>query len=385
MKRALLLSGSLGAGHEMHARACESALAGRGWETDTVDVMALLGPRGGTAGEAVFRAMLATPGLYDAFHFAALRPGSRLALLADAAARRRLVPRLRDYLDSHGADLAISVFATASSAVSVLAERYPAMSHVVLCSDVTPHRLWVQRNVDLYLVTSVAAAAAVHRYQPRADVQLIPQPVRPGFYDPPSRDRAREDLGLPAGDRAVLLMSGAWGLGPLADAAAALADAGVQVLAVAGRNSRLESRLRAAARHRPRLRVFGYTEEIPALMSAADLVITSSGDTCAEARTVSRPLLLLDVVQGHGRDNLQHELELGAADVVSPRAGDVVRSALAALDRPAVSPNGVPKSPAAWEAAFTAALEHIGLNGGLTASAVAGWAGSRPGPPCASR
>ena len=63
-------------------------------------------------------------------------------------------------------------------------------------------------------------------------------------------------------------------------------------------------------------------------MAAADLVVTSSGDTCAEARTVGRPLLLLDVVQGHGRDNLQHELELGDAGVTSaaPRGRDQQRA-----------------------------------------------------------
>ena len=93
-RKALLLSGSLGAGHEMHARACATSLTARGWDTQTLDAMQLLGPRGGSAGEAVFRTMLATPGLFDAFHFAALRPGSRLALLADAGARRQVVPRL---------------------------------------------------------------------------------------------------------------------------------------------------------------------------------------------------------------------------------------------------------------------------------------------------
>src|SRR5499427_6057931 len=319
MPRALLLSGSLGAGHDVVAEACAASLRGQGWSTRTLDAMRLLGPVGATSGEAVFRGMLAVPGLFDAFHFAALRPGSRLALLTDAAARRQLVPRLRDYLDARPADLAVSVFATAASAVSVLADRYPGMSHVVLCSDVTPHRLWVHPNVDLYLVTSPAAEAAVRRYEPRARIQVIPTLVRPGFYDPPSRAKARADLGLPADDRTVLLMSGAWGLGPLAEAATALADAGVQVLAVAGRNARLESRLAAAAAHRSRLHVFGFTDDIPALMSAADLVITSSGDTCAEARTIGRPLLLLDVVQGHGRDNLQHELEIGNADVASSR------------------------------------------------------------------
>lgn len=360
MNRALLLSGSLGAGHDVHARACASSLAGRGWSTQILDAMRLLGPRGGSAGEAVFRGMLAVPGLYDAFHFAALRAGSPLALVTDAAARRQLVPRLRDYLDAHPADLVVSVFATASSAVSRLADRYPDMSHVVLCSDVTPHRLWVHQNVDLYLVTSPAAEASVRRYQPRARVQVVPSPVRPGFYHPPSQAQARTSLGLDGQDRTVLLMSGAWGLGPLAEAAAALADAGVHVLAVAGRNARLQGRLRAAAQSRPRMHVFGYTEQIPALMAAADLVITSSGDTCAEARTVGRPLLLLDVVQGHGRDNLQHELELGEAAVTSARPAEVLRNALAALDRVKPPSLDAARSAALWEDAFAAALESIG-------------------------
>jgi processive 1,2-diacylglycerol beta-glucosyltransferase len=359
MRRALLLSGSLGAGHDVHARAFASELAGRGWSTRLLDAMRLLGPRGGSAGEAVFRGMLAVPGAYDAFHFAALRPGGRLALLADAAARRQLVPRLRGYLDADPADLAVSVFATASSAVSELADRYPGMSHVVWCSDVTPHRLWVHPNVDLYLVTSAAAEAAVRRYEPRARVQVLPPPVRAGFFEAPSQERARMGLGLEVAERTVLLMSGAWGLGPLAQAAAALADAEVQLLAVAGRNARLEGRLRAAAAGRPRLRVFGYTDQIPVLMAAADLVITSSGDTCAEARVVGRPLLLLDVVQGHGRDNLQHELDLGDAAVTSARPADMVGTTLAMLDR-VKPPSGAAGRPA-WPDAFAAALASIGL------------------------
>src|SRR5258708_12881804 len=147
--------------------------------------MRLLGRGGATVGEAVFRGMLAVPGLFDAVHFSALRTGSRLALLADAAARRRVVPRLRGFLDENPADLAISVFATGASAVSWLADRYPAMSHVVFCTDVTPHRLWVHQHVDLYLVTSSAAVAPVRRFQPHAQAHVIPPPLPPSFYPPP--------------------------------------------------------------------------------------------------------------------------------------------------------------------------------------------------------
>ncbi|MDH6134147.1 processive 1,2-diacylglycerol beta-glucosyltransferase [Kitasatospora sp. MAA4] len=356
MPHALLLSGSLGQGHDVMAEACADTLRGRGWSTETVDAMGLLGPAGATAGEAVFRRMLALPGLYDAFHFSALRPGTRLALLAESAARSRLVPEVRRLLEHRPAELVVSVFPTAASAVNRLRDRWPGMVHVVFCTDVTPHRLWVQDGTDLFLVTSEVAACAVRRYRPEARIAVVPPPLRAGFYTPPTRAGARAELGIPQEARCVLLMSGAWGLGPVAETARALAAAGPHVLAVAGRNQRLETRLREAARHEPRLHSFGYTERIPALMTAADLVVTSSGDTCSEARGLGRRLLLLDVVQGHGRDNLQHELELGRADVTSARPHEVVRNALAVLADTAPVPPSQPPSRAPWENAFAAAL-----------------------------
>jgi processive 1,2-diacylglycerol beta-glucosyltransferase len=360
-RSALLLSGSIGMGHDALAAACSASLQAQGWTTQTLDSMKMLGRRGRSVGEAMFRGMLGVPGLYDAFHYAGLRTGSRLARLADAGARRELVPRLRDYLDAHPADLVISVFATGAAAASELAPRYPAMRHIVFCPDVTPHRLWVHPHVDLYLVTAGVGEMAVLRFAPDARVEVVPVPVRPQFYQPMSQSQARTALGIPAGERCVLLMSGAWGLGPVAEAAASLADAGVNVLAVAGTNRRLAGRLAAVAARQPRVRAFGFTDRIPELMCAADLVITSSGDTCAEARTVGRPLLLLDVVQGHGRDNLQHELELGDAMVTSPGPADVTRCALAALDRAKPVRPAPARSRDRWESAFGAALSSCGL------------------------
>jgi UDP-N-acetylglucosamine:LPS N-acetylglucosamine transferase len=360
-RKALLLTGSIGMGHDQLAEACSASLSASGWSAQTLDAMRLLGRRGGAAGEAVFRAMLAVPGLYDAFHFTALRPGNRLALLADAAARRRIVPRLREYLAQDPPGLVISVFATGASAISRLAGSYPAMNHVVFCTDVTPHRMWVHPNVDLYLVSSSVAVAAVQRFQPEARVLVVPAAVRPAFYQPAPQEQVRASLGVPAGERCVLLMSGAWGLGPVAATAAALGNAGVHVLAVAGRNAKLERKLRAVAARQPRVRAFGFTEAIPDLMAACDLVITSSGDTCTEARTVGRSMLLLDVVPGHGRDNLQHELELGDAAVTSPRPADVVRGALAALERVKPAPAHPTRTLAGWESAFNAALATVGV------------------------
>lgn len=363
--KALLLSGSLGLGHDVVAEACATSLQSQGWSTDTLDAMRMLGPGGFRLGQATFRRMLAVPGLFDAMHFAGLRPGRLPARLADGFARRRIVPRLRKYLDANPADLAISAFASGASAVSWLADDYPAMSHMVICTDATPHRLWVHPNVDLYLVTSRVAEAAVRRFQPQARVLVTAGPVRPAFYQPPTQAQARAGLGVPPDEHCVLLMSGGWGLGPVAGAAEALAEAGVHVLAVAGRNARLERRLRVAAQRQPRVRPFGFTLEIPQLMAAADLVVTGAGaDTCLEARTIGRPLLLLDVLQGHGRDNLQHELELGDAWVTNPGAADVVRTAFAVLDELKPPQPGPTRSRAEWEAAFQSALALTGAGSG---------------------
>jgi UDP-N-acetylglucosamine:LPS N-acetylglucosamine transferase len=154
------------------------------------------------------------------------------------------------------------------------------------------------------------------------------------------------------------MIDSGWGLGPQTGTVAALADAGVHVLAVAGRRWALEEKYRAIARKTERVHPFGFTERVPELMAAADVVVALPGAaTCAEARVVGRTLVLLDVMPGHGRDNLLHELEQGDAGVCGPAAADIAASALAMLGTPETT-GGTPR----WEPAFAAALRQIGLD-----------------------
>jgi UDP-N-acetylglucosamine:LPS N-acetylglucosamine transferase len=212
----------------------------------------------------------------------------------------------------------------------------------------------------LFLVTSAAAAASVRRYLPRAPVAVVPPPVRPEFYAAPPQEQARKALGVPPEDFCVLVIDSGWGFGPLVKSVSALADAGVHVLAVAGRERRIERRLRELAAGTPRITPFGFTDRVPQLMAAADVVLALPGaNTCAEARVVGRHLLLLDVMPGHGRDNLLHELELGRAHACVPTAVGVTASVLALRDE-AIRPNADPVPR--WEPAYVAALQRIGLD-----------------------
>ncbi len=358
-RRVLLVPGSSSPGRLAAATACRTTLEALGWTTNVLDATWLGSHGWGPAAEAAVRRMLTIPGLHDAVHYAALRPGNRLALQADAVTRIRLVPRLRDYLDRHPVELVISISPAAASAVSIVAPRYPFMRHVVMCIDASPHRLWIHERVDLYLVRSPAAKPAVHRFQPNARVVLIPPPVRAQFYRPPAQPAARIGLGIGEHERCVLLAAGSRGDGSLPVIAEGLAAAGLSVLAVAGLNDRLERRFRDIARRRASVHVFGFTDRMPELMAASDLVITAPGSICMEARIVGRPLLLLDLVQGHGRDDLLYELELGDAAVTSKRSTDVVRSALACLERIEPAATGPTRSLADWEDKFRTALETI--------------------------
>jgi UDP-N-acetylglucosamine:LPS N-acetylglucosamine transferase len=368
-RNALLLSGPLGLGHEMPARSFASLLGQAGWRVRTRDSMSLLGEGGGQAGQRVFNRLMTVPGVYDGLHFAQLRTGGALARLAERLAERRAVPALRAKLGEEAADLVLSVFATGALAAARLREQRPGEGFraVVYCPDVAVHKLWVHEGTDLFLVSSPAAAASVRRVRPRAPVALVPPPVRAAFYNAPGQAAARERLAIPADARCVLLIDSGWGFAPLPAAAAVLADAGVHVLAVAGRNSRAERELRELAGRRPGLQAFGFTRQVPLLMAASDLVVGLPGAaTCAEARVVGRRLLLLDVMPGHGRDNLLHEIEQGGAEACGPTAADIAARATALLDRvseeragtdPVVTPR-VPR----WEPAFIAALGEIGLD-----------------------
>jgi processive 1,2-diacylglycerol beta-glucosyltransferase len=364
LRRTLFVSGSLGKGHDVVAEACAAALEPYGVTSKIVDSMKLLG-NGSSAGEWVFRKLLSVTALYDAFHFSQLRDGGRLGVATENLAINRMHRNLQAEIEEFRPDLVVPVFATGAGATARVKNEASGsvapFRSVVIMTDSFAHQMWVHEQTDLFLVTSSAAAESVRRYWPEAVVEVVTAPVRPEFSHAPSQRVAREGLGVPHDAICVLLMSGAWGLGPLDEAATALALDGVYVLAVAGTNDRMEAKLRALAAVHPEIIPFGYTNQVSTLMSACDVVVTSSGDTCREARTLGRGLILIDVVPGHGRENLMHELELGGATACLPTAGSIaraVRSFVNDPERSKVAPaieTGVP------EAQFVNALRELGF------------------------
>jgi UDP-N-acetylglucosamine:LPS N-acetylglucosamine transferase len=141
----------------------------------------------------------------------------------------------------------------------------------------------------------------------------------------------------------------------------ALAEDGIWVLAVAGTNASMERILKDLSHRHREIVPFGYTDRVPELMSASDVVVTSSGDTCREARTVGRGIILIDVVPGHGRENLMHELEIGGSTACMPTAGSIARAVRSFIADPERSKVPPAVEAGVAEAQFLDALRRLGF------------------------
>ena len=358
--RALFLSGKFGAGHDTLAEACVAALEPHGVESRIVDCMPMLGSGGSALGNWVFKALLSVTPIYDGFHFSQLRGNGAVGRFMDRAAVKVMYPHLVAEVDRYRPDLIVSVFATGAAAAAMLRRERRDLRHVVFMTDSYAHVMWAHDGTDLFLVTSSLAAASVRRFCPDALVRVVDAPVRAPFYEAPDRATARAALGVPVDATCALLMSGAWGIGPLDSIAASLARDGHWVLAVGGSNEALTARLRAVGRSHPSVLSFGFSDRVAELMAASDVIVTSSGDTCREARVIGRPLVLLDVVPGHGRENLMHELELGDASACLATPTSVVGNVRQALaHRPPATHN--PASARGWNEEFVTVLADAGV------------------------
>ena len=79
----------------------------------------------------------------------------------------------------------------------------------------------------------------------------------------------------------------------------------IQLIAVCGNNKKLKVSLEAVASSSPgRAVVFGYTDEVPRLMAASDLLVTKPGGlTVSEAMTMGLPIAIISPIPGQERQN----------------------------------------------------------------------------------
>jgi UDP-N-acetylglucosamine:LPS N-acetylglucosamine transferase len=158
---------------------------------------------------------------------------------------------------------------------------------------------------------------------PTAVVECVHGFTLPQFRTQSDLADARRRLALPPTGKVVLVSGGGWGVGDVAGAvdAALTIDAVATVVCLCGRNEGLRANLLREFADEPRVRVEGFTEQMPDWLAAADALVHSTGGlTVLEALMRGCPAISYGWGRGHVRVNNRAFVQHGLADVVSRRA-----------------------------------------------------------------
>ena len=200
----------------------------------------------------------------------------------------------------------------------VSSKRAPYVVSVV--TDFEAHALWMDSCVDLYCVAAEETKARLAARGAEPDrVIATGIPISAKFLTKPVPRDVRKNIGLRDDQHVILVLSGGFGMGPVAEILAELdkVQAPFQNLVVTGRNEELRRVLATCDRQHP-THVLGFASNMHELMAVADLIITKPGGlTTSEALAMGKPLLIVNPIPGQEAANSDFLLERGAAAKVN--------------------------------------------------------------------
>jgi UDP-N-acetylglucosamine:LPS N-acetylglucosamine transferase len=325
--RVVIISGSVGAGHDGAADELERRVRRRGHEVVRLDLLDLVGRRFGQLIRRGYAAELARVPRTWGWLLAALQRHRWLASVVDALVYRLAAASTRAAL-TPCPDLVVSVYPGASLLLGRLRTRGELDAPVVtFLTDMSVHPLWISGGVDLHLALHEVAAVQAGSAG-AATVRVGGAAVRPRFRpgcDVVERAVVRARYGIPAERPAALITGGCWGLGDLLATAGDVAATRLATpVVLCGTNTRLRSIVRARG-----LGVaLGWVDDLAPLMRACDVVVQNAGGlTSLEAFACAVPVLSYRCLPGHGTTNAAALESAGLA--AWPADPSALRTALA--------------------------------------------------------
>jgi UDP-N-acetylglucosamine:LPS N-acetylglucosamine transferase len=323
MTRVLILTASVGEGHDRPAQTLEAQLRSEDPDVEVVieDCLVAMGRAVAAVSEDAPRVVFYRyQWLWDLGYW----------VFADNRSTRELTQRLITRVGGPGVlrlieridpDVVVSMYPNVTEVLGRL-RRSGRLDRPVVAAitDLAAMHYWASRGVDVHLVTHPESIAEVRTIVgPDAPVACVHGFTLPAFRERRAQEDARELLGLPADGRIALVSGGGWGVGDIEGAveAALGLDEVSMVVCLCGRNESLRSALQVRFAGEPRVRVEGFTEQMPEWMAAADVLVHSTGGlTVLEALMRGCPAISYGWGRGHVRLNNRAFAEFGLADVV---------------------------------------------------------------------
>lgn len=244
----------------------------------------------------------------------------------------RLLRRLEQRLSDFGPHAVIATqMGPAALLAAIRSRRRLTLPLIAVPTDFGIHEFWLQRGVGCFCVAHETMTGLDPPVGSR--VYATGLPLMPGFRQLPERHAARVQLGLHPENPVVLVAGGGLGLGVGELSERILAQVpGVVVVAVNGCNTTPGGAGRArTASGSDRLIHFGWTDRMPSLLRAADVVVGKPGGlTVAESLACGRYLLAINSPGGQEGFNVRFLARHGAGALTSKEdVGERLRALLA--------------------------------------------------------
>ena len=291
--RVVIISASVGSGHDGAAAELARRLSAQGCDVDRHDFLDLMPRRTGKFLRSFYRRQLEMAPRSWGWLMNAGRHRSMIGItaLGDEGTRRAV---------GTGATVVVSIYPLASQSLGRLRRKglldVPVITYL---TDMSVHPSWVAEGVDTHLaIHDVPADQA--RALGAADVRVVAPAVDPAFTAPAAFD-ARARWGLPTGVPLALIVAGAWGVGDVEQTSRDVAATGLAVpVVLCGQNDRLWQRLHAEGVAVP----LGWIDDMPALLRACQVVVQNAGGLSSlEALAAGIPVVTYRSLPGHGRGN----------------------------------------------------------------------------------
>jgi UDP-N-acetylglucosamine:LPS N-acetylglucosamine transferase len=341
----VLISASVGAGHDGAARELAARLEADGFEVTRHDFLDLLPAGLGRILRAGYETQLrVVPGswgwLLRTLERHAALSASVSTLAAFVAGRR-----VRAAVGS-GAAAVVSTYPFASQVLGRLRRTGRVGAPVVtFLTDMSVHRLWVADGVDAHLALHGVPAEQAARLA-ATGVRVCGPAVSPTFHparSPRQRCADRARFGLPEQAPLALVVAGSWGVGDIERTVADIARCGVVIPVVAcGRNVALRHRLTSGGV----AIAVGWTDEMASLVRSCDVVVQNAGGLSSlEALASGVPVVTYRSLAGHGETNARALEEAGWAVWIRTPA-DLAAGLKSALTGELPKPVPMPDDPA---------------------------------------
>ena len=330
--RVLILTCNTGGGHNACSKAIREVFHENGHDCEIADAIGFVSEKlskfldwGHTT---VYRHV---PKLFQfGYGFAEKHP----AMLEDDAAVYKLLTdgtkQLRDFIQAGGFDTVICPHVFSGLLLRQTLKEYPMkLKTAFVATDYTCSPGAARSELDYYFIPAESLRAEyIEQGIPGHKIIVTGIPVRREFYTGTTKETAKRKLGIDPANTHLLVMCGSMGCGPLEKLTKLLAkqmDGSMALSIVCGTNKKLKEELTEKFGSASNIHVYGFVQDMNAMMDSADLYLTKPGGlSTTEAAAKRLPMVFIDAVAGCEEYNLNYFVSIGGA-VTADEPEDLAR------------------------------------------------------------